>query len=60
MIAGSLAAVVIFILRRKDVAAYFRENKMEKTSVKAIFRSPGMWIFGILMILMTLFSITIL
>ena len=60
MIAGSLAAVVIFILRRKDVAAYFRENKMEKTSEKAIFRSPGMWIFGILMILMTLFSITIL
>ena len=60
MIAGALAAVVIFILRRKDVTAYFRENKVEKTSVKAIFRSPGMWIFGILMILMTLFSITIL
>ena len=57
---SSVAAVVILILRRKDVAVFFRENKVEKTAGKAFFTAPGILIFGILMLLMTLLSITVL
>ena len=58
MIAAAVATVVILILRRKEVASYIRENKAETPCVKAFFTSPGILIFGILMLLMSLLSIT--
>ena len=58
MVAAAVATVVILILRRKEVVAYIRENKSQLPCVKAFFTSPGILIFGILMVLMSLLSIT--
>lgn len=58
LIAAAVAAVAVLIVRRKDVAAYFRENRIVSPSWKAFFTSPGILIFGVLMLLMSLLSIT--
>ena len=55
-----LSSLGILITRRKDVAAWFRENRVEKTSTKGFFTAPGVLVVGILMLLMSLLSITIL
>ena len=60
LVLAVIGAVVSLILRRKAVAAWFRENPVDKCSVKGFFTSPGVLIFGILMLIMSLFSITIL
>lgn len=58
LILAAIGAVITLILRRKEIAAFFRENPVEKTSIKGFFTSPGILIFGILMLLMSLLSIT--
>lgn len=55
-----VSSLVILIVRRNEVAAWFRENPVDKTGIKGFFTSPGILIFGILMLLMSLFSITVL
>lgn len=53
-----IAAVIILIVRRKDVAAYFKSNKIEFFSVEAAATSIPLWLFAAGMLLMGFFSIT--
>lgn len=58
IIVAAIAALIILILRRSEVAAYLRENTIKAPAPAAFFTAPCVLIFGILMILMSLFSIT--
>lgn len=55
-----IAAIVILIVRRKAVKAYLQENRLEALPVKAFFTAPGVLIFGVLMLLSSLLTLTIL
>lgn len=54
-----IAAIVILIVRRKAVKAYLQENRLEALPVKAFFTAPGVLIFGVLMLLSSLLTLTI-
>ncbi len=54
----SIAAVVLLILKREQVKAYFRENKMDRITWKGLLTSPVVWIFTVLMLLSSLLTIT--
>ena len=41
ILAFAVAAIVLMILRRKDMAAWLRENKMEREYVKCYFSCAG-------------------
>lgn len=58
MAAAAIATIVILIVRRAQVKQYFRENKIHPICAKAFFTSPTVLIFGILMLVMSLFTIT--
>lgn len=53
------AAILILILRRRDITAFFRENRTEALTVKAFFTTPSVLIFGILMLLSSLLTLTV-
>lgn len=50
----SIAAVVIAIVRRGEIGAYFRGSRMDGRSVKAFFTAPGILVMIILMLLLAL------
>lgn len=58
MAAAAVAAVVILICKRRQVKAYLTENKLHGLTMRAFFTSPGILVFGILMLLMSLLMIT--
>lgn len=58
VVVSAVVAVVVLIIRRREVAAYFRENKADRTAIRGLFTSPVVLIFGILMLLMSLLTIT--
>lgn len=53
-----IAAVVLLIVHRKEVAAYLREKKIAPVAWKGILSSPVLWVFTVLMLLLSLFTIT--
>ena len=55
---SALATVVLLIVRRKDVVAYFRENKMTAVNWRGVLSSPVLWVFVGIMLLMSLLTIT--
>lgn len=58
MAAAAIATIVILIVRRAQVKQYFRENRIHPICAKAFFTSPANLIFGILMLVMSVFTIT--
>lgn len=50
IVAAAVAALVIGICRRREIAAYFRENKMDKTAMRGFVSSAGIWVFIALML----------
>lgn len=52
LMAFGVAAIVILILRRKDVGAYFRENRIRDQHVCCFFTAPGIVTLTALMYLM--------
>ncbi len=48
---SAIAAVGILIVRRREVTAWFRENRMVPGSRKAFFLAPGVLVFNIYMVL---------
>lgn len=53
---AAIAAVIIAICRRKEIAAYFKTHPFDNTAMAGIFTSGGMWAF----IVMTLATTTVL
>ena len=45
VICAAVAAIVIGICRRKEIAAYLRENTFDNDAMKGFIRSPGMWVY---------------
>lgn len=56
--AAVIASVIVLIVKRKTVAAYFRENKISFFSVEAAASSIPLWLFAMGMMLMGVLSIT--
>lgn len=54
------AAIVILIIRRKAVKTYLQENRLEGITARAFLTTPGVLIFGVLMLLTSLLTLTIL
>ena len=48
---SAVAAIVILILKRKQIASYFRTGKIHPLCLKSFFTSPALVIFNVLMIL---------
>lgn len=53
-----VASVILIIVKRKDVAAYYRQNKITFFSVEAAASSVPMWLFIAAMLLLGFVSIT--
>jgi len=58
MIFAAIATIVILIIRRAQVKQYLQENRIHPLSAKAFFTSPAVLVFGILMLLSSLLTIT--
>ena len=52
---AALAALIIGICRRKEIGAYARENKVDKTAMRGVISSPAIWIFTGLMLISAVF-----
>jgi membrane protease YdiL (CAAX protease family) len=50
VVASSIAAVVVCIVKRKAIRAYLCEKKIHPWSVKSFFTAPGIVIFTVLML----------
>ncbi len=48
---STIASIVILIVRRKEVGAWFRENRAVPGSWKAFFAAPGVLVFNIYMVI---------
>lgn len=57
-LAATVAAVVILICKRRQVADYIRENRMNGAAVRGFFTSPAMLIFIVVMLGMSLLTVT--
>lgn len=55
---ATIATVVLLLLRRKDVSAYLRENRLDPIAAKGALTSPALWIFAVMMLLSSLLTIT--
>jgi len=55
---AALVTIVVLILRRKEVGAYLKENRIHKLTAKAFFTSPTVLAFTILMLINGLLTIT--
>lgn len=53
-----VAALVILLVRRKDVKTFFAENKQSPIAVRAMMSSPTIWIFMGLMTVSVILTIT--
>lgn len=53
-----IAAVVLLIVEKGDVKAYFRQNRVGSITWKGLLTSPVMWVFAVLMLLASLLTIT--
>lgn len=53
-----IAAVVLLIVEKDDVKAYFRQNRVGSITWKGLLTSPVMWVFAVLMLLASLLTIT--
>ena len=58
MLVAVIASVIILIVKRKTVAAYFKNNKISFFSVEAAARSVPLWLFAMGMLEMGFLSIT--
>lgn len=58
LVIATLAAVVLVIVKRKQVKAYFAQNPCDRLALRAMITSPGILVFGVLMLLMALLTIT--
>lgn len=56
--AFTIAAIVLLIVRRREVKAYFAENRISKPERKALASSPSFWIFAGLMSVSALLTVT--
>lgn len=57
LLGSAVAAVIIFIFKRKTIAAYHRENPMHPWCVKSFFASPGVIVMTVVMVLNMLLTI---
>lgn len=57
-LAAAFAAVVVLIVRRKEVAAYLKENRVSRPARKGAFTSAALIVFTVLMLLTSLLTIT--
>lgn len=57
-LAAAVAAVAVLIVRRKEVAAYLKENTVSPEAGRGALTSPTLIIFAVLMLLMSLLTIT--
>lgn len=53
-----IGAAVILIRNRRPAAAYLRQNKPDRISVKALVTSPMLWIFAAVMLAICLYTVT--
>ena len=58
LVIATLAAVVLMIVKRKQVKAYFAQNPCNRLALRAMITSPGILVFGALMLLTALLTIT--
>lgn len=56
--AAAIVTVVLLIVRRKEVKAYFTENRLGSLNVRALVSSAPFWIFTALMSVMAMLTIT--
>ena len=56
---SAVAAIVILILKRKQIASYFRTGKIHPLCLKSFFTSPALVIFNVLMILNILVTLVL-
>lgn len=56
----TIAAVVILILRRRDVRDYWKENPTEKGTYSAFFRAPAMIVFLVITVPIMLMALPLL
>lgn len=56
----SIAAMVIAIVRRREIGAYFRKNRMDGRFVKAFFTAPGILVMMILMLVLAFSGLAVL
>lgn len=56
--AAVVVSIIVLILKRKEVAAYFKENKISFFSVEAAASSIPLWLFALGMMFMGFLSIT--
>lgn len=54
----TLIGVVVIIIRRKEIALFFRKERNARQCVKAFFTTPGVVVLSVLMILMMIVTIT--
>lgn len=55
-----LASIVLLICRRREIAAYCRENRMHPWCTQAFFRAPSIICFNVMMILSMIACIAVL
>ncbi len=60
LLACTVAAVVILILRRREVRAYWQENPSEKGTYATFFRAPAMVVFLIITVPLMLIALPVL
>lgn len=58
LVVAAIAALVILLVCRKDVKAYFRANPKDKPTFRGFLSAPCVVIFGVLMILSSFLLIT--
>lgn len=54
---SAVAAIVILVVKRKQIAAYFRTGKIHPLCMKSFFTSPALVVFNVLMILNILLTL---
>lgn len=55
---AAVVTVIVLIIRRKEAAAYLKENNLHPLTAKAFFTSPTVLAFAIMMLLTGLMTIT--
>lgn len=58
LIAATVATVILLLVKRRQVSAYFRENRCHGLTMRAMITSPMILIFTVLMLVTSLLTIT--